>query len=233
MSSCTTSPGSQKSSKCSEAIGIRNEKSVFPRPKGRRLSANSKLRCTVCNQNYSRKDNLRVHQRVHSGERPFKCRYCGQLFRWMGAFRIHENNHVRDGHSIGESRDVSSKRGAVSLSGSRSSSPFSKDNLSKSDRSSTVSSTSVSWAYKGNIGRNSSSGSGNCSREERDRTDRPDQGLVEFGDFAMYQDHISLPPSLSEGSKRNSHVEEVMYEPWLCGDEGEFWGHVVCYGTSV
>lgn len=60
---------------------------------GRRTSPNSRLRCDVCNQLYSRKDNLRAHQRVHNGEKPYKCNECGASFRWLGALRTHQATH--------------------------------------------------------------------------------------------------------------------------------------------
>ena len=68
------------------------------RARGRRTGPNSNLRCDICNQYYSRKDNLRAHQRVHSGEKPYECRYCHSRFRWAGALRTHEGIHERNGH---------------------------------------------------------------------------------------------------------------------------------------
>lgn len=69
-------------------------------PNSRRRSnnpPNESLRCDVCHQYYSRRDNLRVHQRVHTRVRPYQCRFCAQRFRWLGALRNHEANHIRDG----------------------------------------------------------------------------------------------------------------------------------------
>lgn len=61
--------------------------------RSRRKSANSTYPCLQCGELYSRPDNLRVHQRMHSGAMPYRCKYCQQPFRWMGALRSHENSH--------------------------------------------------------------------------------------------------------------------------------------------
>lgn len=87
--------------------------------RGRRTAPTSTHRCDICNQYYSRRDNLRVHQRVHSGEMPYECRYCGQRFRWMGALRSHESNHARDGHSLRLPRDDSTAQSPVRQTSSR------------------------------------------------------------------------------------------------------------------
>lgn len=57
-----------------------------------RNAATSTFVCSVCNQRYSRKDNLRAHQRIHSGEKPYKCDDCGVKFRWLGALKNHKDS---------------------------------------------------------------------------------------------------------------------------------------------
>lgn len=75
-------------------------------------SSRREHRCHTCDRVFSRSDNLRTHQRLHSGERPFDCKYCGQSFRWVGALRTHEAKHVRDGHTVGNAPPIIKKRTA-------------------------------------------------------------------------------------------------------------------------
>lgn len=53
----------------------------------------SPFRCTVCNREFNRMENLKTHLRIHTGERPYKCSVCSTCFRHSGAltrhFRIH------------------------------------------------------------------------------------------------------------------------------------------------
>lgn len=85
--------------------------------RSRRVPVSTDYRCDICGQYYSRRDNLRVHQRVHSGEMPYECQYCGQHFRWLGALRSHESNHIRDGHSVRQSSQALHKNASSKKSG--------------------------------------------------------------------------------------------------------------------
>ncbi|XP_053274546.1 zinc finger and SCAN domain-containing protein 2 [Pleuronectes platessa] len=53
----------------------------------------SPFRCTECNRDFNRLENLKTHLRIHTGERPFTCSVCSKCFRHSGAltrhFRIH------------------------------------------------------------------------------------------------------------------------------------------------
>ncbi|XP_068448327.1 zinc finger protein 91 isoform X2 [Clinocottus analis] len=53
----------------------------------------SPFRCTVCNREFNRMENLKTHLRIHTGEMPYTCSVCSKCFRHSGAltrhFRIH------------------------------------------------------------------------------------------------------------------------------------------------
>lgn len=83
--------------------------------RGRRRSSNSTIPCPVCGELYSRKDNLRVHQRIHSGEKPFKCNECDSSFRWAGVLRAHQAVHRKQPEeSSGTQFEVQKESEAVS-----------------------------------------------------------------------------------------------------------------------
>ena len=47
-----------------------------------------------CGRQYRSKTALRIHEREHSGEFPFHCKYCGQGFSQMRRLREHETRHT-------------------------------------------------------------------------------------------------------------------------------------------
>mmetsp|Transcript_19755 Transcript_19755/g.28750 ORF Transcript_19755/g.28750 Transcript_19755/m.28750 type:complete len:199 (-) Transcript_19755:255-851(-) len=53
-------------------------------------------RCEVCKKDFSRPFNLRVHQRLHTGETPYKCEICHKEFMWMDGFKRHEGTCGND-----------------------------------------------------------------------------------------------------------------------------------------
>ncbi|XP_071782175.2 uncharacterized protein LOC139932336 [Centroberyx gerrardi] len=53
----------------------------------------SPFRCSECDREFNRLENLKTHLRIHTGERPYTCSVCSKCFRHSGAltrhFRIH------------------------------------------------------------------------------------------------------------------------------------------------
>lgn len=50
--------------------------------------------CSYCEKAFTKKDYLIMHERIHSGEKPYACEYCGKCFNQGAPLRIHVRSHT-------------------------------------------------------------------------------------------------------------------------------------------
>lgn len=52
------------------------------------------FQCTFCDKSFTLKTNKECHERIHTGEKPFSCSYCGKSFAQLNNKRGHERIHT-------------------------------------------------------------------------------------------------------------------------------------------
>ncbi|XP_063911191.1 zinc finger protein 22-like [Zophobas morio] len=62
------------------------------KPKVKKVA--KRVLCEICGKEFSSKDNLRLHMRIHTNSRPFVCFMCGKSFRRQVVLRDHERIHT-------------------------------------------------------------------------------------------------------------------------------------------
>ncbi|KAM8809906.1 zinc finger and BTB domain-containing protein 24 [Eudromia elegans] len=75
-------------------LGDEEEKGLAKGSDGKKNRTGSEARCKDCGKVFKYNHFLAIHQRSHTGERPFKCSECGKGFSQKHSLQVHERMHT-------------------------------------------------------------------------------------------------------------------------------------------
>ncbi|GFT52589.1 hypothetical protein NPIL_649221, partial [Nephila pilipes] len=70
-----------------------NQKMTQGHPQ-KKPSPNKQFPCSVCNKLFTEKSSVKIHMRIHSGEKPYTCKTCGKSYTQKANLKSHLKIHT-------------------------------------------------------------------------------------------------------------------------------------------